>query len=166
VLDSPRWLPSGFDHPARVGLPCGAILRPIRGEDVAIDYPAVMGSQARLWTTYGAPCGWPPPTMTYQQDADDLARHEQEIANHESFNYAVLDSAETRLLGCVYIDPPERRGADAEISWWVVDEMVGTILESELDELVPAWIKTAWPFESPRFIGRDISWSDWLGLPE
>jgi hypothetical protein len=40
------------------------------------------------------------------------------------------------ILGCVYIDPPERTGSDGEVSWWVVDDL-----------------------------GRDISWPDWLALP-
>jgi len=53
--------------------------------------------------------------MTYEHDAEDLARHEAEIAAHQSFNYALFDNAENALLGCVYIDPPEKQGADAEI---------------------------------------------------
>jgi hypothetical protein len=160
------WLPEGYDHPMWVDLPSGVHLRPIRATDVDIDYPAVMGSQARLWTIFGAAWGWPPASMTYQHDAEDLARHEREIAEHASFNYALLDSEETRLLGCVYIDPPERQGADADISWWVVDEFAETALDRELAGFVASWIKSAWPFESPRLIGRDISMSAWLDLPE
>lgn len=160
------WLPSAFVHPLRAGLASGDHLRPIRAADVDIDYPAVMGSRERLWSIYGQAWGWPPATMTYNQDRDDLARHEAEIAAHESFNYALFDAAETALLGCVYIDPPERTGADAEISWWVVDELVGTDRERELDLFVPRWIGESWPFRQPRLIGRDISWEAWLQLPE
>jgi hypothetical protein len=87
--------------------------------------------------------------MTYQQDLADLTRHEAEIEACQSFNYALLDDAETALLGCVYIDPPEKQGADAEISWWVVDGQAGTGLERELDALVPRWIAAAWPFSHP-----------------
>ena len=75
--------------------------------------------------------------MTYQQDVEDLARHEAEIAAHQSFNYALFDDAETALLGCVYIDPPAKQGADAEISWWVADAQAGTGLERAVDALVP-----------------------------
>lgn len=146
---SDRWLPDDFVHPERVELSTGHHLRPIRADDVDIDHPAVMGSQARLWSIYGEAWGWPPPTMTVEADREDLARHEQEIADHESFNYAVLDAGETVLLGCVYIDPPVREGTDAEISWWVVDDMVATPLEAELDATVPAWIAADWPFTSP-----------------
>jgi hypothetical protein len=39
--------------------------------------------------------------MSYDADRDDLARHEAEIAAHETFNYAVLEEGESELLGCV-----------------------------------------------------------------
>ena len=65
-----------------------------------------------------------------------------------------------------WLDPPEKRGADAEISWWVVDERAGTDLQRALDALVPRWIAAAWPFTRPRYIGSDLSWADWLALPD
>ncbi|MGW2409501.1 GNAT family N-acetyltransferase, partial [Streptomyces sp. NPDC001739] len=119
------WLPKNFLHPVRVDVPGGFHLRPIRGADTDLDYPAVMGSRERLWSIYGQAWGWPPATMTYEQDREDLERHEREIAAHESFNYALFDDAGTALLGCVYIDPARKVGFDAEISWWVVDDRVG-----------------------------------------
>ncbi len=149
-----RWLPEGFAHPERVDLPSGQHLRPIREADVGIDYPAVMGSRERLWAKYGEAWGWPPATMSYEADRADLARHEAEIAAHESFNYAVLDASESHLLGCVYIDPPDPRsppGSDAVASWWLVDEAVGTELERALDDLVPRWLADAWGFESVHY---------------
>jgi hypothetical protein len=147
-----RWLPAGFAHPRRVGLRTGHHLRPIRESDVDLDFPAVMGSQARLWEKYGRAWGWPPPMMTHAQDQADLARHEREIAAGESFNYAVFDPDETELLGCVYVDPPEEPGPyDCVVSWWVVDGCVGTPLEAELARFVPQWVVTAWPFSAPLF---------------
>ena len=101
------WLPEGFAAPSRVDLDTGHHLRPIRADDVAIDYPAVMGSRERLWDKYGDAWGWPPATMTYEADREDLAHHEAEIAANETFNYAILDAAESELLGCIYIDPPD-----------------------------------------------------------
>ena len=148
------WLPSDFVHPTRVDLPTGHHLRPIRESDVDLDMPAVMGSQERLWSIFGPAWGWPPATMTYEQDREDLARHEAEIERHESFNYALFDADETALLGCVYIDPAVKVGADADISWWVVDSLVGTEVEAALNETVPRWIKETWPFDAPRFMFR------------
>lgn len=160
------WLPEEFVHPVRVPVPGTELhLRPIREADTPVDYPAVMGSQARLWEIFGPAWDWPKPTMTYEQDRVDLLRHEREIAAHQSFNYALLNEAETEILGCVYIDPPERAGADGEISWWVADAYVGGGIERALDALVPQWIAQDWPFGQPRYPGRDISWTDWLALP-
>ena len=157
------WLPADFRHPTRVEVPYGHHLRPIRAEDTDLDMVAVMGSRERLWSIYGEAWGWPPADMTHEADRADLARHAAEMETHESFNYALLDTDETALLGCVYIDPPEKPGADAEISWWVVDECVGTELEAALDELVPRWIAADWPLERPRYVGRDLTWAEWLG---
>ena len=147
------WLPDDFVHPTRLDLPTGHHLRPIRAADVDLDLPAVMGSQARLWSIYGEAWGWPPPTMTHEQDREDLARHEREIEAHESFNYALFDRNETELLGCVYIDPPVREaaGVGAVVSWWVVDHAVGTAIEQALDEAVPTWLAAEWPLAGVRF---------------
>jgi hypothetical protein len=148
------WLAAGFEHPQRVELSSGHHLRPIRADDVEIDYPAVMGSRERLWEKYGEAWGWPPATMTVEGDRDDLAHHEAEIAAHETFNYAVLDEAESELLGCVYIDPADEHappGADAVVSWWVVDDAVGSDLERALDDFVPRWLADTWGFAAVHY---------------
>lgn len=145
------WLPAGFVHPRHVPLATGHHLRPIRADDVGIDYPAVMCSRERLWARYGTAWGWPPADMTPEQDRADLARHAREIAAHESFNYAVLDAAETALLGCVYLDPPAESdppGTEAVVSWWVVDAAVGSALDRELAAFVPAWLADVWGFRA------------------
>jgi hypothetical protein len=162
----PSWLPEDFAHPLRLNLPTGQHLRPIRAIDVDLDLPAVMGSRERLWSTYGEAWGWPPVGMTREQDLEDLAHHEAEIDAHESFNYALFDAEESELLGCVYIDPPSKVGADAEISWWVVDRLVGSDVESALNSVVPQWISADWPLHHPRYVGRDLSWADWMALPD
>ena len=113
------WLPDDFEHPLREDLPSGHHIRPIRGDDVDIDMPAVMGSRERLWAKYGEAWGWPVETITHEADRADLERHAEEIERHETFNYAVLNEDESALLGCVYIDPPDDRsapGADAVVS--------------------------------------------------
>jgi len=148
------WLSEAFEHPGRAELSTGHHLRPIRAADADIDYPSVMASRERLWAKYGAAWAWPPATMTFEQDRDDLARHEAEIAAHETFNYAVLDAAEDSLLGCVYIDPPEPDsppGTDAVVSWWVVEGAVGGDLERALDDFVPRWLAETWGFASVHY---------------
>lgn len=148
------WLADDFVHPERLELPTGHHLRPIRESDLEIDHPAEMGSQERLWAEYGETSGWPPADMTYEFDRKDLARHEDEIAAHVSFNYAVLNNDETELLGCVYIDPPDERtpdDADALVSWWVVDREAGGELERALDQRVSQWLGERWPFRTVHY---------------
>ena len=148
------WLADNFAHPERVDLPSGDHLRPIRGADVDIDYPAVMGSRVRLWEKYGVAWGWPPADMSFDDDRRDLARHEREIAAHETFNYAVLDEHEGALLGCLYIDPPDTAsppGTDAVVSWWVVDDQAGGELERALDLFLPRWLAETWGFSSVHY---------------
>ncbi|MFD9741115.1 N-acetyltransferase [Umezawaea sp. NPDC059074] len=153
------WLPADFVHPTAVPVTEDRHLRPIRATDVDLDYPLVMGARERLWATYGEAWGWPPATMTHEQDRVDLARHEREADEHKSFNYALFNADETVLYGCVYVDPPRKAGADAELSWWTVDD-------TDLDAFVPAWIAAAWPFTAPRHVGRDLTWAEWIALPD
>jgi RimJ/RimL family protein N-acetyltransferase len=160
------WLPHDFATPTRAELRSGHHLRPIRPSDLDLDYSAVMGSRERLFDIFGRAWGWPPATLTRQEDLDELVRHADEMVTNMSFNFAIFDRDETALLGCVYIDPPEKAGADAEISWWVVDDEVGGALEAALREQVPEWIAAAWPFTAPRFIGEELSWDDYLALPD
>jgi RimJ/RimL family protein N-acetyltransferase len=145
------WLPDDWAHPTTVELSTGHHLRPIRGADVDLDMPAVMGSRERLWSIFGSTWGWPPASLTWEQDRQDLQRHEEEIEAHQSFNYALFDEHETELIGCIYIDPTAIADADAEISWWVRDEYVGSPLEAELETFVPRWIERDWPLRRPRF---------------
>ena len=148
------WLPESFAAPARLDLPSGQHLRPIRAADIELDYLAVMSSQPRLWRLFGRVWGWPAADMTREQDLADLQRHQDEMERNVSFNYAIFDGEETELLGCVYIDPPTEDGADAEVAWWVVDRMVGTKLEEALEVAIPKWLRDAWPFDSPRVAAR------------
>jgi hypothetical protein len=125
-----------------------------------------MSSRERLWEVFGEPHGWPAASLTYEEDLADLVRHGEDMVAHQSFNYALPDEDETALVGCVYIDPPERVGADAEISYCVIDSLVGPPLASSLDTVVPRWIADSWPFVNPRFIGHDLTWEEWRRLPE
>lgn len=160
-LDMNEWLSPTVHVPDRLELPTGHHLRPIRVEDLALDYPTVMGCQPRLWERFGPVWGWPPADMTIEQDRDDLIRHVDEMSRNESFNFAIFDAEERRLFGCVYVDPPEAVGHDAEVCWWVVDEEIGGRLERCLEVAIPDWLDDDWPLERPRVIGRDISWAAW-----
>lgn len=161
-----RWLPAGFRAPARLDLRTGDHLRPIREDDIDVDYPTVMANQPLLWKTFGGVWGWPPDDLTREQDLADLKRHVAEMQRNQSFNYAIFSADDAALKGCVYIDPPERVGADADVSWWLVADERGGPLEQALLEQVPRWLAEYWPFQAPRIIGVDLTWEQWTDLPE
>ena len=45
-------------------------------------------------------------------------------------------------------------------------QLVGSELEAVLDASVPAWIGRDWPLEDPRYVGRDLTWREWIDLPD
>lgn len=104
--------------------------------------------------------------MSLDDDLVDLARHRKEAHLRRSFNYAVISPDESRVLGCVYVDPPERQGADADVTLWVRVDEEGTGLEEALERAVREWVAAEWPFVRVRWPGREISWEDWDRLPE
>lgn len=165
TAEAASWLPADFRRPDRVELPTGHHLRPIRADDTDLDMIAVMGSRERLWQRYGPIWGWPPAAMTHEQDRDDLQHHADEMEANEGFNFALFDEGETALLGCVYIEPTDKPGADTDVSWWVVDDLAGSEVEQALAAFVPAWVAADWPLARPRFVGVDCTFEEWHAMP-
>jgi hypothetical protein len=48
----------------------------------------------------------------------------------------------------------------------VVGSFVDSDVERGFDSLVPRRIAERWPFGHPRYVGRDLSWEDWLSLAD
>jgi hypothetical protein len=157
-LPSDHPIPRGLEHPRfRV--------RPITVNDVVRDYDAVMTSAEHLRSHFPL-WGWPPEDMTLESDLVDLGWHQREALLRRSFNYAVMSPDESRLLGCVYVDPPEKAGADAEVALWVRTSEAGSGLEEELEAAVREWLDREWPFKTVRWPGRELSWAEWDALPD
>ena len=78
--------------------------------------------------------------MTLDQNHCDLARHEQEQKERLSFNYVLLDTRESAVLGCVYIDPDDEPAKGGRV------EVLCTDIELfELEYLDPqtgSWVET------------------------
>jgi hypothetical protein len=155
-LDHP--IPEGIAHPR-------FRLRLINVNDLVRDYAAVMSSAPRLRERFPY-WGWPEDSMTMEEDLVDLGWHQKEAQLRRSFNYAFLTPDEARLLGCVYVDPPEKAGADAEVCMWVRADEESTGLEDEVEAAVREWLASEWPFETIRWPGRELSWEEWDALPD
>lgn len=158
------FLPRDFEIPTLVETARFRI-RPITIHDVVKDYEAVMTSVEHLRTSFPF-WGWPPDDLTLEQDLIDLGWHQKEFQLRSTFDFAIMSLDERRLLGCVYVDPAEKEGAEAEITFWVRADELDTGLEHELEATVRQWIASAWPFTQVIYPGRDLSWDAWNALPD
>ena len=157
-------VPADFDVPSGLETDC-LRLRPLCASDAVKDYDAVMTSAERLKTVYCPIKTWPD-GLTLEQNLKELAWHEIEFQKRKSFAYTVVSLDESQVLGCLYLHPTGRGGHDVEVSLWVRASEAETGLDAHLYETVRRWIAEAWPFETPAYPGREISWEDWAALPE
>lgn len=147
------FLPPDFTVPATVRTE-RFLMRSITIHDAFRDYDAVMSSREHLWSRFGAIWGWPAQDLSLEQNIIDLAWHQKEFQLRSSFDYAVMSLDETRLLGCVYIDPPCEPGTDADVWFWARQSELALGLEDELGRFVVAWLAAAWPFATVTLNGQ------------
>ncbi|MEM9744080.1 MAG: GNAT family N-acetyltransferase [Pseudomonadota bacterium] len=159
------FVPADFQVPATLEKPTYR-LRMLTVNDVVKDYDAVMSSATHIQDVGPPGMTWPT-GLTFEEDLIDLGWHQKEFINRTSFAYTVVTPDESRVLGCVYINPTRKEGADAAVSLWTrPPEQLEFLDEARLRADVRAWLKKDWPFENPVFPGKDISWADWSSLPE
>lgn len=138
-------------------------LRMLTVNDVVKDYDAVMSSADHLKAI------WPnskwPDGLTLEQNLIDLGWHQKEFQRRRSFAYTVVTLDETRVIGCVYIDPTRKRGYDAEVYLWARESAIGSPPDAKLYDAVDEWLEERWPFENVAFPGREIDWNVWNSTP-
>ena len=132
--------------------------------DVVKDYDAVTSSAVYLRAI------WPdsewPQGLTLEQNLIDLGWHQKEFQRRSSFAYTVVTLDETRVIGCVYINPTRKRDYDAEVYLWVREAELGSPSDNRLFEVVDDWLAAEWPFENVAFPGRSIVWDQWNAIPD
>ena len=134
-------------------------LRMLTVEDVEKDYDAVMSSREHLRSLASQEDEedtWPEENMTIEEDLADLARHQDEFLKREAFVYTVVSLDESICLGCVYINPSEKKDFDAEIYLWARTSELKSGLEELLFETVKNWIVEKWPFNKVAFSGVEM----------
>lgn len=127
-------------------------LRMLSVDDVEKDYEAVIESRDLL---HSMGSSWPREGFTIEENLADLERHQQEFLDRKAFAYTVVSQDESRVLGCVYINPAESEGAEAKIHMWVRQSEYDKGLDEVLFQAVKKWIKSAWPFTSVTYPGRE-----------
>jgi hypothetical protein len=120
--------------------------------DVEKDYEAVIESRELLHTMFGG--SWPRPRFTVEENLADLERHQQEFLCRKAFAYTVVSLDETRVLGCVYIEPSRTGNSDAVVVMWVRQTEYDKGLDRILFNKVRNWISLDWPFKRVDYPGR------------
>ena len=139
-------------------------LRMLTVNDVVKDYDAVMSSVEQLREVWPG-SGWPD-GLTLEQNLVDLGWHQGEFERRRSFAYTVVTLDETKVVGCVYINPTRKRGYDAQVYLWAREAELGSPPDSTLFEAVDEWLAAEWPFENVAFPGREINWNLWNAIPD
>ena len=141
-------------------------LRMLSIDDVEKDYEAVIESRELLQAKFGG--SWPRTGFTIEENLVDLERHQQEFLDRKAFTYTVVSLDETKVLGCIYINPPQkynhipefveywkRTGADAVVYMWVRKTEYKKGMDDILFHTVRDWITADWPFSKVAYPGRE-----------
>jgi hypothetical protein len=140
-------VPEDFDVPA--GLEHERFrLRMLTVDDVVKDFDAICDRVDHE----GRP--QPPFVATVKENLVDLGWHQKEFALRRSFAYTVVAPDESRVLGCVYLDPSETH--DVHVWMWVRRDAWDDGLDPVLEATVRSWLERDWPFTRPTFGKRDV----------
>jgi SAM-dependent methyltransferase len=110
------------------------VARQLLATDNELDYTAWHNSIKHLTGVFGPSSTWPPEEMTLEENAIDLAWHQREHETNSSYAFTVKSPDNTRLLGCVYINPPRKLGFDAEVFYWVTKDDFEAGLDDKLGD--------------------------------
>lgn len=142
----PPFVPSGFVVPKEYVAPDLVIL-PLTKDLARLDYDAVMVSKKELRNQFGGE--WPADDFSLAQNIEDIKQHERLAQERVSFTYSILDANAEKVLGCIYINPVDSAGYDAQVHIWVrADEKDR---EAFLRQGMQDWLLERWPFRSVFF---------------
>ncbi len=113
--------------------------------DLKADMEAVNSSLEIIRKTRGGT--WPSEPVSEEFDVLDLAWHEREFRDGDSFAYAVYDMPGT-YIGCFYLYPMGLRtpltgellGYDVDASWWVTTEAYKQGYYEKLYKALQKWL--------------------------
>lgn len=134
-------------------------LRPLRTDDVDLDYDAVMENPAQLRLSGGGV--WPSDDFSLESNLSDLEVHEREHEDGKAFTYTVMNFDESQCLGCVYINPLDTVSQltgiseptpvtideqEAIVRFWVRHSRVSDDLDRRLLAALIDWLRDKWQF--------------------
>lgn len=134
---------------------------PLNRNDLAADMDAVNSSLEIIRQTRGGT--WPSEAVTEEFDFLDLAWHEREYRDKDSFAYAVYDS-QNIYIGCFYLYPMGQRSKlsestlvyDVDASWWVTAEAYQSGYYQELYLALQQWLASSFPFKAVYYSNKEM----------
>lgn len=152
-------LPTGFTAPEELAYQ-DVKARPLSREDLKADIEGVNSSLEIIRQTRGG--SWPSEPVSEEFDLLDLAWHEREFRDSQSFAYVVYDG-NGRYIGCFYLYPMGVRttlsdklvnyGVDA--SWWVTSAAYDEGYYQKLYAALGEWLKL-FPFNEIYYSNKEI----------
>ena len=152
-------LPIGFKVPISLEYE-NLLAQPLTRKDVMQDMEAVNSSLEVIRQTRGG--SWPAEAVTEEFNFLDLAWHEREFRDGDSFAYAVRDTSD-RYIGCFYLYPMGLRTElaqellqyDVDASWWVTAESYEQGYYEELFKSLQQWLKD-FPFSNIYYSNKEV----------
>ena len=152
-------LPDGFEAPVNLEFQ-DLIAKPLNRKDVQLDMEAVNSSLEIIRKTRGG--SWPAEAVTEEFNFLDLAWHEREFRDGDSFAYAVRDTS-GKYIGCFYLYPMGLRTElteellehDVDASWWVTAEGYEQSYYQKLFSALQQWLKD-FPFSNVYYSNQEI----------
>lgn len=128
------------------------VARPLTRSDLKADLAGVNSSIETIRKTRGG--SWPEEQITEEFDLLDLAWHEREFRDRESFAYVLYDKT-NRYIGCFYLYPMGMRTTlseeladfDVDASWWVTTEAYNLGYYQKLQKALTQWLDECFPFQ-------------------
>ena len=174
------WYPEPKPVPASLSTD-DLYLEMLAPKHVDLDHNALMSSRERLMAWSGG--RWPHEGFTRDENMEDMVMHRDEFLAREAFTYTVLNRAQDRCEGCIYIYPlagagwistddisPPLPEHTAQVTWWVRDDALDRDLDTQLINALVDWFRSDWDFDAAVFRTRtdnerDVSRLEQAGLP-
>lgn len=143
-------LPAGVLAPAKLDFD-DFYAKPLTREDLKADLEAVNSSIDIIQKTRGG--SWPEEQLTEDFDLLDLAWHEREFRDGDSFAYAIY-SNDNEYVGCFYLygiglrTPLNEETIDYEVdaSWWITEKAYDDGYYEKVYEALQKWLNEDFAF--------------------
>jgi hypothetical protein len=90
--------------------------------------------------------------------------HVNEHERRTAFTYTVMNHAQDKCLGCIYILPIHSKQYDAQVFFWVTKDAYDLGYENELYTAIQNWLKRDWPFKEVIYPGRNLNWDKYQSI--